>query len=229
MIKLLKKLFASAPEENRRPETKAQHCAANIGERSNFQCHSQHVALGLHYREIKELMGRTCRVRSQESGESEVLKPVRDYVQPSQIKGSFLPFGSGPHRRFGLMDVRLPARKELLDSETQSGLDLLVSLDFVDRDKNEMMAEDAERLAEDVKRGEVYLCLMLVETGFRNWSSEPWLNICVDLTQDAATTAAPKAEKFNSDENPKFPLELRIADACVSNSTHVWMYKHVYW
>jgi len=231
MIKHLKNWFASAPEQNRRPGADDQHCAGNIAAKADFvfQRNSQQVLQALRYREIKALMGRTFRATSQESGESEVLALVRDYIQQGQVKEPFLSFGSGPHRRFGLMDLRLPARKELLDSDTESGLDLLMSLDFLDPDEKQLMAEEAELLARDIQTGEVCLCLMLVEPGFRNWSSAQWLNISMDLTQDVAADSGTKTETFNAGENPQFPLELRIADACVSNSTHVWMYKHVYW
>jgi len=216
MIKRLKKLFTATTcsEGGEVGVPKSSRESGIEREDSIFRYPVRQVARGLRHRKLDQLIGTKFTVESGESADAALLPVITDYLDRADNGDELLPLSSGVHRRYGFMDVYLSAKKELLAKDSGSGIELLVGLGFLTREEGTIFLcpEDFEYMSRDIRANEAYLCLLIVEEGGaghrpRNPSK----------TLDAADKQV-----------LVFPLEFRIADACVSNSAYVWRWKHFY-
>ena len=178
-------------------------------EESIFHYPVRKVARGLRYVALEGLIDRRVSVQSIESADSDFLAVIGDYIDRDGSKPPLLHIGGGVHRKYGFLDVYLRGKSELLTKDAMSGIPLLISLGMISREEGDvfMCPDDFEDMARDIAQMQAHLRLIMVDEGF-----------------DPDGHRLGRIDHYT----PKFPIQFRITDACVSNSPHVWRWRHFY-
>jgi hypothetical protein len=218
VLSLIKKCFAQsvpAATKGLAPASATQNVQAHGY--SIFRCPVRKVARGLRYLNLPNLIGAKVTIQSNESADSDFLAIVGDYADHARIEPRLISIGGGTHCRYGFLDIELRGKSELLSKEAESGIQLLMSLGFISRKADGrpfLWPCDFDQMAEDIEKRETHLLLIMVDEGF-----------------DKRERVFPPDRQpgLNDQHIPQFPVHFQIADACLANSAHVWIWKHFYW
>ena len=218
VLSFIKKLFAQpAPAVTKGPMPASDTKGGPAQRYSIFRCPVRKVARGLRYLSLPNLVGANVTIQSHESADSHFLAVVGDYADHARIEPRLISIGGGTHNRYGFLDIELRGRSELLNEEAESGMKLLMSLGFISRKADgrpSLWPGDFDQMAVDTDKRETHLLLIMADEGF---------------VKREQVLPHGRQQGINDQYIPQFPLHFRIADACLANSTHVWMWKHFYW
>ena len=215
-LSLIQKWFDQpAPAAAAAPAPPSDTHNHRVPDDSIFRYPVRKVARGLRYATLFGLIDRQVTVQSLESADSDLLAVIGDYIDRDGSTPPLLHVGGGVHRKYGFLDVYLRGKSELLTKEAMSGIPLLLSLGLISREDGDvfMYPDDFEDMARDIAQMQTHLRLIMVDEGFPK----------LDLVALEAGQAF-----ISGDYRPKFPVQFRIADACLSNSPHVWRWRHFY-
>ncbi len=144
---------------------------------------------------------------------------VAQFADGCDFAGPEQHFLDGQIAKYGLLDLRFNAPSTMLASVPAGGVPLLRDLGFIDSDMQKLASEldgDAgcciEELRDGIATNETHLMLFLE-------SSNPNVS---DMSM---------MDRMARIRNPSiidFPITFSVVDACVSNSSFVWMNKHFY-
>ena len=210
LLSHIKKWFDQpAPAAAAAPAPPSDDQEAVAHDESIFRYPVRKVARGLRYVTLANLINRQVTVQSNESADSDLLAVIGDYVDRDGSTPPLLRIGGGVHRKYGFLDVYLRGKSELLTKDAMSGIPLLISLGMISREEGDvfMCPDDFEDMARDIAQIQTHLRLIMVDEGF-----------------DPDTHRLGRIGDYTS----KFPIQFRITDACVSNSPHVWRWRHFY-
>jgi hypothetical protein len=178
------------------------------------------VGRELRYRALPELVGRAITLRSLDDARpalcelvAPVLGPDAPWEPPANLHGALA--------KYGLIDTELAAPFALLDHPTtERGIPVVRRMGFAPRRGERwddlLEVEDPhcfEELARDLDQCRLKLFL------HDGAPDDPRLARLIDATRRNVPLALP---------DDYFPCELRVVDACLTNSSFIWFNAHFY-
>ena len=144
---------------------------------------------------------------------------VRRFAEGCSFAGPEQHVLDGQISKYGILDLSFKAPSSLLDREAEKGISLLQELGFIDAEERSLLDgepdEEAvclEQLRAAIERRETHLLVFLSST-------EP---------DRSELTAAERLARLHDPAAVRFPMVFTVTDACVSNSSLVWINKHFY-
>jgi hypothetical protein len=177
------------------------------------------VARGLRYRPLGHLVGRVVEVTHLDRVEDTVrLVLAPDLPDGCRLAGPELCYREGAVAKYGILDLRFTAPGDMLAGEVLSGVPLLRELGYLPGGEvgpQNRVCDDPtclEMLKEDLDEGRVWLLLFL-EGGRPG--------------DDARVEGADGHVLFRVPDG-YLPRPFKVIDACVTNASGVWLWKHFY-
>jgi hypothetical protein len=177
------------------------------------------VARGLRYRPLEHLIGRLIEVADLAEVEHAVrLALGPDLPEGCRLVGPELRSREGAVAKYGILDLRFSAPAELLSGEARTGVPLLRELGFLPGGEvgpQHRVCDDPtclELLQDDIAAGQVYLRLFLA-------GGRPG---------EEARLAGPDGQVHLRIPQGYLPRPFRVTDACVTNASAVWLWRHFY-
>ena len=175
------------------------------------------VARSLRYRTFEPIIGHELIVDRSDliASESEAL--VGRFLDGCSFSSPEQGNLDGQIARYGLLDLRFQACATLLEKGYKTGIPLLKELGFIEDGTSSVADDDCalyclEELLDGTRKNETYLLLFLqISQVQRVDRSLLQLN---DMPRRAC--------------NLPSPMVFTVEDACISNSSFVWMHKHFY-
>jgi hypothetical protein len=175
------------------------------------------VARSLRYRTFEPIIGHELIVSRSDliASESEAL--VGRFLDGCSFSSPEQGTLDGQIARYGLLDLRFQARATLLEKGYKTGIPLLKELGFLENGTSSVAEEDCilyclEELLDGTRKNETYLMLFLqISRVQRADGSQLQQN---DMPRRACALPS--------------PMVFTVEDACISNSSFVWMLKHFY-
>jgi hypothetical protein len=173
------------------------------------------VAKGLRYRALKHLVGRAVEVRDLDGVEEAVrLALGPDLPDGCRLAGE--PHGrEGTVAKYGILHLRFSAPDHVLAGEARTGVQLLRELGY-------LPAEEARgRVCDDPT------CLELLREDLDE--RRTWLMLLLEGGRPGVEARVEGAGRvsFRVPEG-YLPRPFVVADACVTNASGVWLWKHLY-
>jgi hypothetical protein len=179
----------------------------------------RNVARGLRCRPLQRLIVRAVMVRDLAAVED----AVRSALGPDLPEGCRL-LGPEPHYRegavakYGVLDLRFSAGEGLFGEDARTGVPLLRELGFLPgggEGPSHRVCDDPlclETLRDDISEGRTFL-LMFLEGG---------------RPGEGGRVAGPDGKASLRVPEGYLPHPFLVADACVTNASGVWLWKHFY-
>jgi hypothetical protein len=175
------------------------------------------VARSLRYRTFEPIIGHELMVSRSDliASESEAL--VGRFLDGCSFCSPEQGDLDGQIARYGLLDLCFQARAALLENGYKTGIPLLKELGFIEDGTSSVAEEDCglyclEELLDGTRKNETYLMLFLQIS--RVQRADGFLLQLNDMPRRAC--------------NRPSPMVFTVEDACISNSSFVWMHKHFY-
>lgn len=181
----------------------------------------------LRYRTVPELIGRMVVIKSLEEIDEVLRKLAGKWAAPQQRRDLAGDLAELTLLKHGLIDAELEAARGALEhAETLVGMEALRECGFVPKRGEQWTPEErrdavgmATILAEDMVEGSGVLKLMLTDGG----TSEAHIDFLLEELK--AVGGDFSKLKLRAEV---FPMELKVDDACVTNSLHVWCARYFY-
>ncbi len=177
------------------------------------------VARGLRYCPLGHLVGRVVEVTDLERIEDAVrLALGPDLPDNSCLAGPEPRFREGAVAKYGILDLRFTAPGDMLASDVPAGVPLLRELGYLaggEAGPQNRVCDDPtclEMLQQDLDEGRTWLLLFL-EGG---------------RPGDDARVAGPDGQVSFRVAGGYLPRPFKVIDACVTNASGVWLWKHFY-
>ena len=177
------------------------------------------VARNLRYRTLDRLIGETLTIADRLTIREETSAFVTRFAEGCTFAGPEQNFLDGQIAKYGLLDLRFNAPQAKLDATSPAGVPILRELGFVDGGMDKLAEElggDSggciEELSEGIAENKAHLLLYLE-------SSEP--NV-------SELSMIDRMARVRDPATIDFPIAFTVIDACVSNSSFVWINKHFY-
>ncbi|MEM7624515.1 MAG: hypothetical protein AAF333_02685 [Planctomycetota bacterium] len=178
------------------------------------------VARNLRYRHLGDTIGQSVSVAGRHTIADDALAFVRRYCEECGFEGPQQKYLEGQIAKYGILDLSFRLPHKSLDENYVSGVPLLRELGFDGSGINDEDWEGYgdekyawfEELAKDIADESAFLRLFMR-------CSDP------SVASGSVTEMMGRLRDFSS---TKFPLTFIIVDACITNSTFVWMNKHFY-
>jgi hypothetical protein len=177
------------------------------------------VARGLRYRPWGHLVGRVVAVTDLGRIEEDIRLPLGpDLPAGCRLAGPEPRFREGAVAKYGILDLRFTARDALLGGDALTGVSLLRGLGYLPgrgvRPPFRVGGDPTclEMLQEDLAQGHTWLLLFLK-------GGRP--------DGDARSVAAGGPTPLRVPEG-YLPRPFTVIDACVTNASGVWLWKHFY-
>lgn len=177
------------------------------------------VARSLRYRTLQPMLGKSVEVSARLRIVDDVSSFVSQFVDGCLFDGPGQNVLDGQIAKFGLLDLRFSAPSRMLDSVPAAGVPLLRELGFVDSDLQEL----AEELGDDANS-----CINELRDGIAENRTHLLLFLQASIPSASDMTLMDRVARFRNPSIIKFPITCSVVDACVSNSSFVWMNKHFY-
>ena len=177
------------------------------------------VARNLRYRTLAPMVGQSITISARALITAETEAFVGRFADDCLFAGPEQEYLDGQIAKYGILDLRFSAPTTLLDADTDSGVPLLRQLGFIDddaRDSIDELGDDGscclEELRDGIAENKTHLLLFLVS---------PDLDVSEMLMMD-------RMARIQDPSIIDFPIVFSVVDACVSNSSFVWINKHFY-
>lgn len=177
------------------------------------------IARNLRYKTFTPMLGKRVKISERTSITTEVAWFVAQFADSCSFYGPEQKYLDGQIAKYGLLDMQFTARSTMLDADSKKGIPLLRELGFIDGNTQDLIEElggDSASCLEELRDGIVenktYLMLFLE-------SSNPNM---------AEMSMRDRMARVYDPAKIRFPIVFTVADACVTNSSFVWMNKHFY-
>lgn len=177
------------------------------------------VARSLRYRTLQQMIGKTVAVTAHARIVADVSSFVGQFVDGCAFYGPEQKFLDGQIAKYGLLDLRFNAPSEMLDSESAGGIPLLRELGFV--------GGDMQKLAEELG-GDAGSCIQELRDGIAKNATHLLLFLESSNPRVSEMSMMDRMARIKTPSIIDFPITFSVVDACVSNSSFVWMNKHFY-
>ena len=178
------------------------------------------VARGLRYRSLGHLLGRVVEVSDLDQIEDAIrLSLGTDLPDDCRLSGPELRFREGAVAKYGILDLRFTVPGDLLAGDVLSGVSLLRELGYLPEEPagpQHPVCDDPawclEMLQDDLDKGLTWLRLFLEggRPGEGAWVNGPGGQVSLRVPEGY------------------LPRAFRVTDACVTNASGVWLWKHFY-
>lgn len=177
------------------------------------------VARNLRYRTLTPMIGEYVTISDRTVVTNETSAFVARFVGGCSFAGPEQKYLDGQIAKYGILDLRFNAPNTMLDADADAGVSLLRELQFIDSGMEDLIEElggDAsyclEELRDGIAENKTHLKLFL-ESSNPNVSEMSMMH---------------RMARMRDPSLIDFPITFAVVDACVSNSSFVWMNKHFY-
>jgi len=177
------------------------------------------VARNLRYRTLEQFIGEAVTIDDRMQIVPTVSSFVAQFVDDCTFAGPQQRFLDGQVAKYDLLDLNFNAPATMLDADSRTGLPLLRELGFIDGDMQTLSEEldgvstgCLEELRDDITENKTHLLLFL-ESSDPNVPDMSMIN---------------RMSRIRDPSIIDFPIEFTVVDACVSNSSIVWLNKYFY-
>jgi hypothetical protein len=177
------------------------------------------VARSLRYRTLRQMIGQTVAIAARPQLVADVSSFVAKFADGCTFTGPEQRIIDGQKAKYGLLDLRFIAPATMLDSVSAGGVPLLRELGFVDG--------DIQKFVEELG-GEAGSCLEELRDGIAENRTHLMLFLQSSNPKVADMTTVDRMARITNPSVIEFPITFSVVDACVCNSSFVWINKHFY-
>jgi hypothetical protein len=173
------------------------------------------IAASIKYHELSSCIGQKIVIHGLETIEQDVLRDVK-YGLPSdlQLQGE-AKFWKGQLAKYAMLDLRFVLQEEIVETDFMSGKEALDYLHLGEPDaKNGFARTVLEEIEQDLAQKRWYVLLLL--------KTEPHAEI--DPTNQLGQMSI-FLKPFPEDY---YPREFIVEDACLTNTSYAWFFRHFY-
>lgn len=178
------------------------------------------VARNLRYKTFTPMIGERIKISERTSISTEVASFVARFADGCSFDSPEQKYLDGQIAKYGLLDMQFTAPSTMLDADSKRGVPLLRELGFID--------ENAENLIEELDDDPAY-CLEELRHGIAE--NKTYLLLFLKSSNQNVAKMSIRDQIACCDDQAKiiFPIVFTVVDACVTNSSFVWINKHFFW
>lgn len=177
------------------------------------------VARNLRYRTLAPMIGQSLTISDRSRIATETTAFVARFADGCCFAGPEQKYLDVQIAKIGILDLRFTSPSTTLASDAPGGVPLLRELGFVGRDWQELTEEIGDDSA---------FCLEELRDGIAENATHLMLFLQASNPKESEMSTTDRMARIRDPSIIKFPINFTVVDACVSNSSFVWMNKHFY-
>lgn len=176
------------------------------------------VARTMRYRTLTPMIGEEVTISARLRISTEVSAFVARFIDECSFSGPEQKIIDLQIAKYGILDLRFAAPPRMFNRDMDAGIPLLRRLGFINSDAQGTSGElgsDSiclEELRDGIAENETHLLLFLESTN----------------PKVSEMSVMDRMARIRDPLSINFPIVFKVVDACVSNSSFVWMNKHFY-
>lgn len=175
------------------------------------------VAKNLRYKTIESLIGRTVTISSRHNIAEATSALLATELKGCQYINPDERVACGQIGKYGMLDLEFDAPIALVEQGFLSGIPLLRSLGFIDESAQEIL-----------EKWEVDSGFCIDELHQDLTTQKGFVKLYLKNTDSTDLSLHERMKRTFKPETIPFPMTFVVTDACLANSSRMWIHKHFY-